>query len=279
MTDSQGQTPGETNLDKLVASMSPMLRPETYVWCAVPKEEDAVIKKLLMDDKLFSYFREDEALTVVVEKSVAEQEALKFEFPSKCLTLQVHSSLEAVGLTACFATELGRFEISANVVAGFHHDHIFVAEKDGEKAKKVLEDLSARKRAESFVAAPTTGCVPAVPMTSFVSALPTYTPRAHARYVPSGPFGDIDVASSPSTRIYASKPATYSGLAPATASTSFVSTATMRSAPTTASTSFVSGASLGSSYVAVAPTASIVSAPTLSIFGTIPATNLGRSGY
>ena len=36
------------------------------------------------------------------------------------------SSLEAVGLTAAVAGALAAEGISANVVAAFHHDHVFV---------------------------------------------------------------------------------------------------------------------------------------------------------
>ena len=34
--------------------------------------------------------------------------------------------VDAVGLTAAFATRLADCELSANVFAGFYHDHIFV---------------------------------------------------------------------------------------------------------------------------------------------------------
>jgi len=62
------------------------------------------------------------------------------------ITLTVHSSLEAVGLTAAFATELTRHGISANVVAGYYHDHIFVGAGDAERAVAALQGLSERHR-------------------------------------------------------------------------------------------------------------------------------------
>jgi hypothetical protein len=40
--------------------------------------------------------------------------------------LTVHSSLEAVGLTAAFSARLAERNISCNVLAGYHHDHILV---------------------------------------------------------------------------------------------------------------------------------------------------------
>ena len=66
--------------------------------------------------------------------------------PMRQITLTIHSSLEAVGLTGAFATELARHGISANVVAGFYHDHIFVGAADADRAMAALTDLAARHR-------------------------------------------------------------------------------------------------------------------------------------
>ena len=54
----------------------------------------------------------------------------------------MHSSLHAVGLTAAVAAELSRNFISANVVAGFYHDHVLVPSDQAEEALKHLENLS-----------------------------------------------------------------------------------------------------------------------------------------
>jgi len=77
---------------------------------------------------------------LVLKKQDAEACGITYDkdFISKWLHLDIHSSLQAVGLTAAFATELGKHGISANVVAAYYHDHIFVDKKDGEKALKVL---------------------------------------------------------------------------------------------------------------------------------------------
>jgi hypothetical protein len=48
-----------------------------------------------------------------------------------------------VGLTAAVATALARENISCNVVAAYHHDHLFVAQTDAERALGALLALSA----------------------------------------------------------------------------------------------------------------------------------------
>jgi hypothetical protein len=55
--------------------------------------------------------------------------------------LTVHSSLEAVGLTAAVSKALTEANISCNVVAAYYHDHIFVPVKDAKQAMRVLEKL------------------------------------------------------------------------------------------------------------------------------------------
>ncbi|WP_232815997.1 ACT domain-containing protein [Chryseobacterium capnotolerans] len=57
------------------------------------------------------------------------------------ITLEIHSSLSAVGLTAKFSQALSDAGISCNVVAAYFHDHIFVDEKDTTQAIKVLNAL------------------------------------------------------------------------------------------------------------------------------------------
>ena len=59
------------------------------------------------------------------------------------ISLTVHSSLEAVGLTAAFSRALADEGISCNVVAGYYHDHIFVPLNDTDRALRALKRLSA----------------------------------------------------------------------------------------------------------------------------------------
>lgn len=85
---------------------------------------------------------EAEGLTVVISKDKADQGSLSYQATFKCITLEVHSSLDAVGLTAAFATKLGQCGISANVIAGYFHDHIFVQVERADEAVAALIELS-----------------------------------------------------------------------------------------------------------------------------------------
>jgi uncharacterized protein len=128
--------PGETNLAQLLKTMQPALNTGEYVFCAV---ED--LKQINLDDVVM-LFKETEGLTVILKKEVADQLELSYSFVAAWITLKVHSSLEAVGLTAAFSKVLSENGISCNVVAAFYHDHIFVDMKDAEKAMNILQLLS-----------------------------------------------------------------------------------------------------------------------------------------
>tara|TARA_R110001583_G_scaffold44608_2_gene141452 strand:- start:1372 stop:1761 length:390 start_codon:yes stop_codon:yes gene_type:complete len=125
---------GETNLDTLLKSMSPELMPNEYVFCSVQGEY-----RDFRELHPLATYREAEGLTLVVTKEAAIANKLTFESVFKGITLTVHSSLDAVGLTAAVSTKLAEKGISANVIAAYYHDHIFV---QAEKAELAIEALS-----------------------------------------------------------------------------------------------------------------------------------------
>jgi hypothetical protein len=127
---------GEKNLTKLIASMTPVLSENEYVFGTLKSYQQHQLTLL----NPISTFQEKEGLTVIVEKEKADELNIAYSGVFKCITLNVHSSLDAVGLTAAVSTKLTQSNISANVVAAYYHDHVFIASKDAEKA---LSDLNA----------------------------------------------------------------------------------------------------------------------------------------
>lgn len=129
---------GETSLTTLLRSMSPQLNEGTYVFCSL---SDAA---QLQGTQPLGSFQEAEGLSVILARQQAEYLGLPFSYVAAWLTLHVHSALEAVGLTAAVASALAQAGISCNVIAGYYHDHLFVAHADGPRALAVLQQLSAQ---------------------------------------------------------------------------------------------------------------------------------------
>lgn len=128
---------GEKELSELIKSLSPILNEGEYVFCTISDNEIQNIKR----KDTICEFKEKEGITIVLERHKADDLNLKYNFVSSWITLNVHSALDAVGLTALFSTELSKHHISCNVIAGYFHDHIFVSKEDGEKAMDVLSKL------------------------------------------------------------------------------------------------------------------------------------------
>ncbi|MHA2937635.1 ACT domain-containing protein [Vibrio sp. RC27] len=128
---------GITDLDQLLQTMSPKLLDQEFVFCTVDKKLSECVGL-----NPIATFIESEGLTLVLEKSEAEKAKLSFEGAFRQLTLTVHSSLEAVGLTAAVATKLASNGISANVIAAYYHDHIFVPVADATLALAALKEFN-----------------------------------------------------------------------------------------------------------------------------------------
>ena len=120
---------GVKELDQLLAEMSPELGAEEYVFATFPGAEYADLASL----SPIASFQEKEGLTLVIERSVAQAAGIPCEPVFRKISLGVHSSLEVAGLTAAVCSRLAELGISANVIAAYYHDHIFVpAHRAGE---------------------------------------------------------------------------------------------------------------------------------------------------
>jgi len=129
---------GETDLNKLIASMQPVLSEQEYVFASLDKDSPDLLAELAP----LGTFYENEGVTVIVSKTNADVSGLSYQGVFQCITLNVHSSLDAVGLTAAVSTALTHQNISANVVAAYYHDHIFVPIAKASQALACLQKLA-----------------------------------------------------------------------------------------------------------------------------------------
>ena len=126
-----------SDLATLLASMRPELHAGTWAWCTLPPGTPAG------DVDAVATMREAEGLTLVVAEADAITRGWPIAFRSAWVTLTVHSDLAAVGLTAAFARALGDAGVPCNVVAGVHHDHLFVPVGRAADAMAALDALQA----------------------------------------------------------------------------------------------------------------------------------------
>jgi hypothetical protein len=126
---------GETDLQTLLSGMRPELNPGRYVFTmaegGVPSGVTPVVT-----------VAEQEGLTLVVPQADADAAGMAYDYVAGWITLRVHSALASVGLTAAVSRALADAELSCNVVAGFHHDHLFVPYDRAEEAVDVLRQLA-----------------------------------------------------------------------------------------------------------------------------------------
>lgn len=113
--------PGETDLDRILASLEVVRRPGGFVYRSEPAGTPTPPHAVAMVD-------EGDTITHVIPVSVDDErpEGDHGEFRAAWLTITVATSLDAVGLTAVLSTALAAAGIPANVIAGARHDHVLV---------------------------------------------------------------------------------------------------------------------------------------------------------
>jgi len=130
---------GETQLDKLLGSMKPELRADEFVFATVAEGYPYATLEPVM------VFHESEGVSLIVERGRADSCGLAYEFPCRMITLNIHSSLDAVGFLARITTHLAALNMGVNPVSGFYHDHLFVPIDRADDAMDALQALSAAK--------------------------------------------------------------------------------------------------------------------------------------
>ena len=128
---------GETNLDQLIAAMAAELVDGVYVFATLP---DRAVPEELSPRMVF---QEAEGTTAILLRVDAESHGIAYEFPCRMITLNIHSSLQAVGFMARITTALARLGMGVNPVSGYFHDHLFVPEGREQEAMAQLRAMAA----------------------------------------------------------------------------------------------------------------------------------------
>lgn len=127
---------GETNLENLLGNMEPILDEAVYDFVTWPFE-----KPIPADLKPIMTFREKEGLTLIVEWERAKTAGLQSFFPCRMITLNIHSSLVAIGFLAAILPRLAAAGMGVNPVSGFYHDHLFIPADRASDAMDILQQI------------------------------------------------------------------------------------------------------------------------------------------
>ena len=123
------------DIESLIRTMQPALNPGCYAFATPVNDRPIDLESVI------AFIREPEGTSVVLSEDLALEQGLQIYFRAAWITLTVNSDLKAIGLTAAFATALGRANISCNVIAGCYHDHIFVPIELADLAMRTLRQL------------------------------------------------------------------------------------------------------------------------------------------
>ena len=118
---------GERDLSRLLQGLRPRLYSERYAFAAAVEPS--------LGTGQFALVREGEGLTSIQSDPRGEWARI---------SLEIHSSLDAVGLTGVMASRLADLGISVNIIAALHHDHLFVPWDRREEALECLRSLQGQ---------------------------------------------------------------------------------------------------------------------------------------
>lgn len=124
---------GESDLDKLIKNMNPVLENEELVFCSLPPEK--------ADEYLMicqGFYIEREGVTVIISRHLAEINKLVYSLVFRRITLNIHSNLAAVGFLARITEVLAAQGFAVNVVSAYYHDHLYI---QSDQAQSALDTL------------------------------------------------------------------------------------------------------------------------------------------
>lgn len=127
---------GQMDLDTILADLAVTRRPGIFAFVRLPDPVE-------VDDGIHALVREAEGVTVVTTIEAARERGWEWDFEAAWLTVEVHSALEAVGLTAAVAEALSAETIPCNVLAGYYHDHLLVPVARADEAIGAIRRLRA----------------------------------------------------------------------------------------------------------------------------------------
>ncbi|MCB0353998.1 MAG: ACT domain-containing protein [Bdellovibrionales bacterium] len=128
---------GEKNIEILLSNLDPQMSEQIYLFCTLTEEQFSEVSLTPQ-----AFFREEEGVTLVIRAEDENKVSGTCFYPSRMITLRVHSSLEGVGLLAALTKALAAEQISVNAFSGFYHDHLFVKEEEAKSALEILQRFS-----------------------------------------------------------------------------------------------------------------------------------------
>ncbi len=127
---------GISDIQKLLSNISPKLRDGEYVFLTFSANQP----EELVSQSICS-FKEEEGLTLIVDRSIADEHGSAYEAVWSMITLDIHSDLETVGFLAAISTKLAEANISLNCISAYYHDHLFVTVENKDKAMAVIQNM------------------------------------------------------------------------------------------------------------------------------------------
>lgn len=137
----------------MLAAMTPLLTPGRFHFCS--SADQAIVAAAI--PSCLGLFCEEEGTTLILCEEDAERFGFARTLPMARITLAIFSALDGVGLTAGVATALARADIPCNMVAAYHHDHVFVPEPMAAVALAILRALQEAAASPSPAPAPERG--------------------------------------------------------------------------------------------------------------------------